>query len=122
MIPAPLIPYIALGLLLLFGGTSWFAYSKGGEAAENRILAEQAKQATLEERVRVTLAEEISRLKVEHQTIKQKTEVITREIPVYRDCQHDDRTFGLLNLGLTPPEKRAGPAADSELPGTDAPR
>lgn len=121
MIPLPFIPYIALGLLLLFGGTSWFAYSKGSEAAENRILAAQAKEATLEERVRVALAEEISKLKVEHQTIKQKTEVITREVPVYRDCQHDDRTFGLLNHGLTPPEKRAGPAFDSQLPGTDSP-
>ena len=122
MIPAPLLPYFALGFLLLLGGAGWFGYHKGGEATENRLLAQQATQATLEERVRTMLAEEISKLKVEHQTIKQKTEVITREVPVYRDCQHDDRTFGLLNFGLTPPEKRTGPAADSELPGTDAPR
>lgn len=85
------------------------------EAAEHAKVEDAIRKAT-DEVVRKT-AEQISKIEVRNVTIRQKAETVTREIPVYRDCQHDPDGLRLINEALAP---GAEPVAGGELPRTDA--
>lgn len=121
MIPAPWLPYIAIALLLVFSGSNWFSYSKGREHATDHIRAELADKAALTKEAQdaalMAAAAQISKLDIKNTTIRAKTEVITREVPVYRDCLHDDRTFRLLNDALSPAGAKS--SGGGQLPATD---
>ena len=118
--PVPL-PWMIIGLLAAVGAAGTIGYVKGGTDTGNRIAADLARTAEVTRKAHdealQAAAAQIAKLDVKSTTIRQKTEVITREVPVYGDCRHDPRTLGLLNESLA-----AGPAqpADSgKLPRPD---
>jgi hypothetical protein len=57
-------------------------------------------------------AKELAKLEVKQVTIKQEVQTHVIEKPVYRECQHDDDTFRLLNEALT----NGKSASNSKLP------
>lgn len=116
-------PYVILVAIIALGGAIAGAYVKG--RGDGRAI-EFAERATIDEIARVSreaaiesAAKAISQIKVTQTTIRQKAEVITREVPVYRDCLNDPRVVGLLDAARAnraPTE----PAGDSGLPGAGA--
>jgi hypothetical protein len=120
MNPIPL-PWMLLAFLIAVGGAGATGYWKGGKDTGNRIAADLARTAAAtreaQDAALNAAAEHIAKLDVKSTTIRQKTEVITREIPIYGDCRHDPRTLGLLNDALGASAESADPG---ELPGPDA--
>lgn len=116
MIP---LPWAIVTLLLALVAAAAGGYWQGGKHKADELAAQAARETALVEKFRAAAAEEISQIEIRNSTIRQKTEVITREVPVYRDCVHDTRTLGLLNSALQ------GAAAEStaggELSGVDPP-
>lgn len=112
-------PWVLLGVVLAVGG----AYAKGSfdgaKRKANEVAAEQLEQETVEQRMQKALAAELAKVKVVNKTIQETIEVRTREVPVYRDCQHTDDVFRLLNDIIA---GRAAPDAisNSVVPATDA--
>jgi hypothetical protein len=113
--------YVILGVAVV--GATGGAYVKG--RSDGRAL-EFAERATLEEVAREAreaaiagTAEVVAKITVKHTTIRQQAEVVTREIPIYRDCVNDPRVERLLG------EARANGSiaestGDRELPRTGA--
>ena len=112
---------------LLVGAALWAA-SVGlavrwgyGLGADHEVAAHaREKSAAVQagEAAASAAAEAISRIEVKHVQIRQRTEQTIREVPVYRDCRHDDRVMRDINAA------RAGaePAAvDDSLPAASAP-
>lgn len=67
-----------------------------------------------------TAAEAISRIEVKHVTIRQSSEQIIREVPVYAECRHDPRVVRDIDearTGTRGPE----PAGGGQLPAASAP-
>ncbi len=126
MIPAQFIPWALLAVVLLVGASGATGYRAGAKHTENQIAAQAAREAALVDKTREAAAqaaaEQISKIEVKNTTIRQKAEVITREVPIYGDCRHDPRTLGLLNDALAPGATEGKPAGPGELPRTDAPR
>lgn len=124
MIPAPLIPWLILAVVALVGASGATGYWQGSKHTENQIAAQAAREAALVDKTREAAtqaaAEQISKIEVRNTTIRQKAEVITREVPVYGDCRHDPRTLGLLNDALAPGAAEAQPADRGKLPAADA--
>ena len=124
MIPAQLIPWLILAFTLTVGAAGATGYWKGGQHKADEIAAQQAREVVLTEKARdealQAAADRIVKLDVKNTTIRQKTEVITREVPVYNECRHDPRTLGLLNDALAPGSE-AQPPSDGKLPRPDAP-
>jgi len=115
LIPLPYRILAGLVILLLAAGGGYYYGSKhtgariAADLARTAAIAQKAQQEALQ-----ATAKELAAEGVKYRTIREKTEVITREVPVYRDCQHDDRTFGLLNDALSP--AGAKPAGGGKLP------
>jgi len=114
MIP---LPWMITALLTALIAASATGYYYGGKHQADRNASQIARERNLVEKVRAATAEEISKIEIRNTTIRQKAEVITREVPVYRDCVHDDRTLSLLNAALQ--GATAESAVDGELPGAD---
>lgn len=113
-------PYAILavfGLLVASHGTVGY---KAYRAGENACIAEHAKLLSVELRTRdaalAAAAEAIQQIEVRNTTVRQKTETITREVPVYRDCRHSPDGLRLVNEALSDAPE---PAAGSELPAPD---
>lgn len=94
-------PWLILGASLATAAALCGAYVKG--RSDGRAL-EVAERATIEEVARESreaaldaAAEAIAKISVTHTTIRQKAEVVTREVPVYRDCINDARVERLLD-------------------------
>jgi hypothetical protein len=116
-------PWALLAAVLAFAGAVGGAYIKG--RSDGRAV-ELSERATLEEIARVAreasvqaAAEAIAKISVNHTTIRQKAEVVTREVPVYRDCVNDTRVISLLD-GARENRPPTQPTGDRELPGTGA--
>jgi hypothetical protein len=112
-----------LAFVVAVGGAGAAGYWKGGKDTGNRIAADLAlsAEATREaqQQALTAAAEQIAKLDVETRVIRQKTEVITREVPVYRDCRHSPDGLQNVNEALT----GEGPATgDRQLPALDAPK
>ena len=119
MIP---LPWAILGVVLLVGISGASGYWKGGKDRANAIYAQQAREAVLtkeaQDKALQAAAAEIAKLDVTNRTIHAKTEVITREVPVYRDCRHDPAGMRGVNEALAAP----GQSPDSgKLPRPDTP-
>lgn len=112
-------PYILLGLVLAWGASIGGAFFYGRDTGKDSVLAGQTLIEEVEKRAREGAAEAIAQIEVKNITIRQKAEVITREIPVYRDCRHDPDAVRLLNDALAAPGQVA---PDRELPGADTAR
>lgn len=110
-------PWLIVAGLLAIGG----AYAAGrwdgktiNEADD--LKAEVARNETRSEALAVT-AGAISGLEIKTTTIRQQVEHVITEKEVYRKCEHDDATFGVLNNALRPGTDQ--PAGHPELPGAD---
>ena len=118
---SPLAPYVAIGAIAVLAATNLYSYHSGKTRASDAIQAELARNAALtaqaHDEALQAAAAEIAKIEVKHVTIRQKAETVTREVPVYRDCRHDERGMQLLNEALTPGTQ---PAAQGELPRPDA--
>jgi hypothetical protein len=86
-------PWAILAVVLAIVGAGGYGMKLGRDLE----IAKQAKEVALEERIQKTLAEEVSKIKIVNRPKIEKLETITREVPVYTDCQHTDAAFGLLN-------------------------
>lgn len=113
-------PWILLGVVLFYvaslGGTAWKAYDLGGE----HVIAQQAQQQADikkgQDEALQAAAAEIAKIDVRQVTIRQQAETITREVPVYRDCQHDPDGLRLVNEALTGDEPSADGIRKGQLP------
>lgn len=125
-IPAALLPWLILAFLVLLGGAGATGYWKGSQHTADQIAAQAAREAALVQTTRDTAAmaaaEQISKIEVRNTTIRQKAEVITREVPVYSECRNDPRTLSLLNDALAPGAAEEKPADRGKLPTADPSR
>ena len=114
MIP---LPWLILAVLLSLAASGGLGYWKGSEHTADRIAAQQAREAVLTQEARdkalQAAAAEIAKIDVANKTIHAKTEVITREVPVYRDCKHSPDGLRNVNEALT---GQPQPTADGKLP------
>jgi hypothetical protein len=119
MNPIPL-PWMILGFLLAVGGAGAAGYIKGGKDTGNRIATDLALTAEATRKAQgealQAAAESIAKIDVKTTTIRQKTEVITREVPVYGTCRHSADGLRNVNEALTGTES---PASDGKLPAPD---
>jgi hypothetical protein len=125
MIPLPFLPWIILGVTLLVGAAGAGGYWQGSKHKADEIAAQQAREAALVDKAAdaaaLAAADAISKIEVKNVTIRQKAETVVREVPVYGDCRHDPRTYGLLNDALSSGAAEAKPADRGKLPAADAP-
>ena len=97
-------PYVALGaVLLLAGAYGWGRYDGRSIEIASQARTEKAIHAAAEAS-QLAAAAEIAKIEIRNVTIRQKAETITREVPVYRDCQHSDDGLQLVNEALAPPK------------------
>lgn len=108
--------FAAIGLLalgLFIGGAKLgYNYSEGQNARAEVLIEKVADKA------QEGAAREIGKLQPKYTTIQQKTETITREVPVYRDCHNTPDELRLLNDALTN-SNSPEPASTGELPKAD---
>jgi hypothetical protein len=120
MIP---LPWLILAVTLLVGAAGATGYWQGGKHKANAIEAQAAREAALIEKARDAAidgaAQAIAAIEVKNTTIRQKVEVQTREVPIYRECRHTADTLSLLNDALAGRGAQQ-PAGGGKLPGPDA--
>ena len=106
------LPWTLLAGVLILGGSTAYAYRKGGqhkadEIAAQIVMAQEAQDAALQ-----TAAAEIAKINVQEVTIRQRTEREIVRIPA--DCIAPDSLLELTNEAIT-----GKPAGDSGMPATD---
>lgn len=106
-------PWVLLAVLLAVAGAGAYGIHVGRGLEQ----AARAKEMSLEQRIQLTLATEVSKLKVTNTTIRQTIQEKTREVPVYRDCRNDPTVVGLLNDILA--GRATVPAGGGILPAAD---
>lgn len=93
--------WIVLGCALAICGSTAVAYVKGRSDGRAVEVASQAKEEHIRmetrELAQQAAAEAIAKIEVNHTTIRQRAETITREVPVYRDCINDPAVERLLD-------------------------
>ena len=90
--------FAAIGLLALglFAGGAKLGYNYSeGQNARTELLINKVADKAQESAAKV-----IAGLQPKFTTIQQKTETITREVPVFRDCHNTPDVFRLLNDAL----------------------
>jgi uncharacterized protein YbjQ (UPF0145 family) len=117
MIP---LPWLILAVTLLVGAAGASGYWQGGKHKEAEIVAQQARDAVIgqeaQDKALAAAADRVVKLDVQNKTIHAKTEVIVREVTVYRDCKHSPDGLRNVNEALT---GQAEPPADGQLPAAD---
>lgn len=120
--PVPL-PWMILAFVLAVGGAGTFGYVRGGKDTGNRIAADLARTAAAVNEAQTlalnAAAAKVAEIDVKTTTIRQKTEVITREVPVYGSCRHSPDGLRNVNEALTGQEQATG---NGKLPPADSPR
>lgn len=90
-------PWVLLAALSVAVG----AYFYGAHVGKAEEAAKQATQelllAKITTAVQTTAADAIAGIQIHNTTIKQKTETLTREVPVYADCHNTPDVMRLLN-------------------------
>jgi hypothetical protein len=98
-------------------------YVKGRSDGKAAIIAKQATEDQIRfetlQLAQLAAAEEIAKISVTHTTIRQKAEVITREVPTYLDCTNDPRIGSLLDAARANQPEAVSPGG-GELPGAGA--
>lgn len=110
---------IAGALMIAALGTS---YLRGRADGANAVEAHIAEQQTVVNETRAAAiagaAEEIAKIQIRHNTIKQELEKQIVEKPVYRDCVVDERGMQLINSALTAGAS-AVPVGNGNVSGAD---
>ena len=96
----------------------WWGYGLGADHEVAAHAREKGAAVQAGEAAASAAAEAISRLEVKHVQIRQRTEQTIREVPVYRDCRHDDRVMRDINAARTGAEPAP---ADDSVPAASAP-
>lgn len=115
-------PYAYIAALVMAGAATVAAFFYGQQVGRDALTAENARvsEAIDDTRKKAELgaADAIAKIKVRNTTIRNATETIVRDNPVYRDCAHDPAGLQLINEALT--GKRTEPAGRGELPRVSA--
>jgi hypothetical protein len=104
--------------LAAVGGLGLLCYSNGlkaGQMQEQKLQIQEnsAIEATRKAAIDASV-EAIKKIGVQHVTVNKTVERTIKEVPVYRDCRHDERMFNTINEALTGhPAKRA---SESDVP------
>jgi hypothetical protein len=116
-------PWLILGASFVAVGAIGGSYVKGRSDGKAVIIAKQARddQIRLEtlQLAQLAAAEEIAKISVTHTTIQQKAQVVTREVPVYRDCANDERIVRMLDSARANQPEPVAPGG-GELPQSGA--
>ncbi len=109
-------PYVILAIVVGWGssivGAGYWAYGAG----QDKCIAEQARDVAVAQIASEEAAKAIAKIKIQHTTVRQATETIINEKPVYRDCRSDDELMRLYNSAI-PSEQAANP---SKLPASNS--
>jgi len=105
-------PYFLIAVGLAFLAVGGGGYYFGGKHARNAMEAQELREERLVAKITESTAEAIADIEIKNTTIRQKVETVTREVPVYRDCQHSPDVVRLLNSAL---EGGAIPSGNSVL-------
>lgn len=100
---------------LIIVGFTCLYYGARNEKLNNfelTMLAENAGKAAQK-----GAAIEISKIRVRNTVVQGRIQTIVKDNPVYRDCEHDDAAFRLLNDALTGQEP-----SDSSVPRSVSPK
>lgn len=107
-------PWVLLAIVAALVASHGTVAYKAYHAGQDNIVAETSKIVDSEVRTRdaalAVVSEAIGNMKVRNVTIRQKTETLTRELPVYRECNHDADGLRTINEALTGTEQQQ-PAA-----------
>lgn len=122
MTPVPL-PWMLLGILLAILAAGGAGYWQGGKHKADELAARAAREdrvrAETREVAMQAAAEAIGQIEIRNVTIRQKAETVTREVPVYRECNHSADGLQLVNSALAGQQPR--PADRRQLPPADPP-
>jgi hypothetical protein len=117
MIP---LPWLILGVSLLVAASGATGYYKGGQHKADAIAAQTARDAAVAQKAQDAAlnaaAARVVELDIQSKTVHSKTQVIVREVPVYRDCRNTPDGLRNINEALT---GEAQPPADDKLPAAD---
>lgn len=117
-------PWVILGGVLVWVASIAGSYAYGTDVGKTGEIARVAelKQAMEETREQAKLgaADAIAKNKVKHTVIQGKVQTIIKDVPVYRDCEHTDDAFRLLNDAITG-KSGTGRDSDSSLPRNVSP-
>ena len=97
--------------LVLASGGLWTGWQAANWRRDSQALAIEKAAQKAGESATAAAVEAIKTIRVKNVTIRQATETLTREVPVYRDgtCVHDVRVQDALNQALSgPPSAGAG--------------
>lgn len=112
-------PWTILAAVLLVGALTGVAYRQGRADGEDKIVAQQAREAELSQKAvdaaNATAAAAIAGIKVQHRTITQEVNREVIERPVYRDCLHSPDQLQRINAAITGAAK-AEPAGSGVMP------
>lgn len=111
--------WIYLGLVLAACGGMLTTYIKGVEAGKQEVrslwMAQELGEMKAVAAVDRAVAKHIQSIKVENKTYIRNFKEIERENTVYRDCQHTDDAFRLLNSALSGDPLRTQPTVPGQL-------
>lgn len=108
-------PWFLLGIVLAIIGAAGGGFYYGSDYQKGKTAREEVLIQEVRETAQTAAASEIAKIKVVHQTIRQATETITHEVPVYRDCHNTPDGLHLINSAL---ENKPVPASSGIVPGT----
>lgn len=100
--------WIYLGLVLAAGAGMVATYAEGYSNGKQTVYLEKANleamalraAAAQNEEVMNAVNEAVAKIRIEQKTYVQKFKEFERESVVYRECQHSDDAFRLLNAAL----------------------
>lgn len=111
-------PWVLLGLLALWAGSTSFAYLKGVSEGRQDQRSEQqtleAATAAFREAAQQGAADEIAKIKITNTTIHQKMQREVYTDVVYRDCRHTPDGLRAINQAIT---GKPDPAPESVVRG-----
>lgn len=97
ILPNPWVLLAALGVAV----GAFFYGAHVGKAEENaKHATTELLIAKVQTAVQTTAADAIAKIQVTNTTIRQKTETLTRDVPVYTDCRNTVDVMRLLNDAL----------------------
>lgn len=110
-------PWLVVILGAVIVGATGASYLKGRADGKAVVIAAQAQAEAIRMETlhlaQMAAAEEISRIQINHTTIRQTAEQVIRERQIYLDCRNDDVVRGLLDAAR---ENRDIPPGDRGVP------
>lgn len=116
-------PWMILIAVALLGGVSAYSYHKGAVNKENEIVAAQAKDDALVQKVsdaaQEGAARAIANIRIKNVTTLQTLEKEIVKVPDYSNCMHSDAGLRAINDALT--NVASQPSSIGGVPGNTSP-